>query len=92
MSQYASLSNLSDLRGRLDGSIGRYIAHKFDVLDFLEQTDQSPAATIQRAQTITDSLGELLGKLGCNEFEGALGRLASNLTISGLCIIKAVPI
>lgn len=68
----------------LDGSIGRYIAHKFDVLDFLEQTDQSPAATIQRAQTITDSLGELLGKLGRNEFEGAFGRLASNLTISGL--------
>ncbi|MGO4313416.1 hypothetical protein AB4Z35_26810 [Pseudomonas sp. KB_15] len=39
---------------------------------------------LQRAQTIVDSLGELLGKLGRNEFEGDLGRLASNLTINGL--------
>ncbi len=40
--------------------------------------------TVQRAQIIVDSLGELLGKLGRNEFEGDLGRLASNLTISTL--------
>ncbi|WP_157221337.1 hypothetical protein [Pseudomonas sp. GM49] len=45
---------------------------------------QGTSIVLQRAQTIVDSLGELLGKLGRNEFEGDLGRLASNLTISGL--------
>jgi hypothetical protein len=45
---------------------------------------QGTSIALQRAQTIVDSLGELLGKLGRNEFEGDLGRLASNLTISGL--------
>ncbi|MBT9570681.1 hypothetical protein [Pseudomonas umsongensis] len=45
---------------------------------------QEPSIALQRAQTIVDSLGEMLGKLGRNEFEGDLGRLASNLTISGL--------
>lgn len=49
-----------------------------------ENTDSSPSATMQRAQTIIDSLGELLAKLGRNEFEGNLGRWASNLTISGM--------
>ena len=39
---------------------------------------------VQRAQAIVDSLGELLGKLGRNEFEGDLGRWASNLTIATL--------
>ena len=48
------------------------------------QHQRDPDIPLQRAQTIVDSLGELLGKLGRNEFEGDLGRLASNLTISGL--------
>lgn len=39
---------------------------------------------IQRTQSIVDFLGELLGKLGRNEFDGNLGRLASNLTIATL--------
>lgn len=39
---------------------------------------------LQRAQIIVDSLGEQLGKLGRNEFEGDLGRWASNLTIATL--------
>lgn len=68
----------------LDGSIEEYIAIKIGEMDPSIKTEQSPTATIQRAQTITDSLGELLGKLGRNEFEGDLGRWASNLTISGL--------
>ncbi|WP_434571418.1 hypothetical protein [Pseudomonas sp. Z3-6] len=41
-------------------------------------------ASIQRAQTILDQLSDFLGKLTRNEFEGDLGRWASNLTISGL--------
>ncbi|WP_448106939.1 hypothetical protein [Pseudomonas azerbaijanoccidentalis] len=67
-----------------DNSMAKHIAIKIDEMDSSIKTDQSPAATIQRAQTITDTLGELLGKLGRNEFEGDLGRWASNLTISGL--------
>ncbi|WP_259333586.1 hypothetical protein [Pseudomonas sp. FW300-N2F2] len=39
---------------------------------------------IQRGQIILQYLGEQLGKLLNNEFEGDLGRWASNLTISGL--------
>ncbi len=39
---------------------------------------------IQRGQIILEYLGEQLGKLVNNEFEGDLGRWASNLTISGL--------
>ncbi|WP_335944888.1 hypothetical protein [Pseudomonas sp. G166] len=39
---------------------------------------------IQRGQIILGYLGEQLGKLVNNEFEGDLGRWASNLTISGL--------
>ena len=45
---------------------------------------QGISIALQRAQIIVDSLGELLGKLGRNEFEGDLGRLASNLTIATL--------
>lgn len=67
-----------------DGSIEEYIAIKIAEMDPSIKTEQSPTATIQRAQTITDCLGELLGKLGRNEFEGDLGRWACNLTISGL--------
>lgn len=44
----------------------------------------SVEAMIQRTHTIVDLCGELLTKLGRNEFEGDLGRWASNLTISGL--------
>ncbi|SCW44946.1 MULTISPECIES: hypothetical protein [unclassified Pseudomonas] len=39
---------------------------------------------IQRGQIILKYLGEQLGKLLNNEFEGDLGRWAANLTISGL--------
>lgn len=55
-------------------------------LDMFEGSSHSqPSDTlIQRAQTIVNHLGELLGKLTRNEFEGDLGRWASNLTISGL--------
>lgn len=45
---------------------------------------QGTSIVLQRAQIIVDSLGDLLGKLGRNEFEGDLGRLASNYTITGL--------
>ncbi|MHC8367744.1 hypothetical protein ACYZT9_18295 [Pseudomonas sp. ZT5P21] len=41
-------------------------------------------AMIQRTHTIVDLCGEFLTKLGRNEFEGDLGRWASNLTIAGL--------
>jgi len=55
-------------------------------LDMFEGSSHSqPSDTfMQRAQTIINHLGELLGKLTRNEFEGDLGRWASNLTISGL--------
>ncbi|MCL6702952.1 hypothetical protein [Pseudomonas sp. T1.Ur] len=43
-----------------------------------------PDVSIQRAQTILDQLSDFLGKLTRNEFEGDLGRWASNLTISTL--------
>ncbi|WP_225917552.1 hypothetical protein [Pseudomonas zanjanensis] len=39
---------------------------------------------IQRALTILNWISDCLGKLANNEFEGNLGRWASNLTISGL--------
>lgn len=39
---------------------------------------------IQRALTILTWISDCLGKLARNEFEGDLGRWASNLTISGL--------
>lgn len=39
---------------------------------------------IQRGQIVLEYLGEQLGKLTRNEFEGDLGRWASNLTISSL--------
>lgn len=65
-------------------SVAEFVAITIYDLDLPTKTDQSPAATLQRAQTIIDSLGDLLGKLGRNEFEGDLGRWASNLTISGL--------
>ncbi|MHA6789914.1 hypothetical protein ACWA6H_19740 [Pseudomonas bijieensis] len=39
---------------------------------------------IQRGQIVLKYLSEQLGKLANNEFEGDLGRWASNLTISGL--------
>lgn len=41
-----------------------------------------PETLIQRATILMDFLGEQLGKLARNEFEGDLGRWASNLTIS----------
>lgn len=41
-------------------------------------------AFLQRAQTLLGHLGDLLGKLARNEFEGDLGRWASNLTISSV--------
>jgi hypothetical protein len=55
-------------------------------LSMFEDSRHSPQSDmlIQRAQTIVTHLGELLGKLTRNEFEGDLGRWASNLTISGL--------
>jgi len=52
---------------------------------FEGSSHSQPSDTLmQRAQTIINHLGELLGKLTRNEFEGDLGRWASNLTISGL--------
>ncbi|MDF9777819.1 hypothetical protein [Pseudomonas baetica] len=63
-----------------------HIALEIDDLSLFEGSKHhhEPDIALQRAQTIVDSLGELLGKLGRNEFEGDLGRLASNLTIGGL--------
>jgi hypothetical protein len=66
------------------GSTAKYIAVNIEPQESSENSSLSPAATLQRAQTITDTLGDLLGKLGRNEFEGDLGRWAGNLTISGL--------
>lgn len=65
-------------------SVAEFVVITIGDQDSSTKTEQSPAATLQRAQTIIDSLGDLLGKLGRNEFEGDLGRWASNLTISGL--------
>lgn len=43
-----------------------------------------PDTLIQRATILMDYLGEQLGKLARNEFEGDFGRWASNLTISSV--------
>jgi hypothetical protein len=55
-------------------------------LEFLQIQKHSlgPDLFVQRAQVILGYLGEQLSKLTRNEFEGDLGRWASNLTISGL--------
>ena len=63
-----------------------YITLNIDDPSLFENSrhSQETSLFVQRAQAIVDSLGELLGKLGRNEFEGDLGRWASNLTISGV--------
>lgn len=48
----------------------------------LENSKDSPDSFVHRGQMILEYLGEQLGKLARNEFEGNLGRWASNLTIS----------
>ncbi|HEF4758029.1 TPA: hypothetical protein SAN82_000412 [Pseudomonas putida] len=79
-------ANSSAKKNTAPGSVAEFVALQIDKPELFENSQHSPDAPplLQRAQTIVDSLGELLGKLGRNEFEGDLGRLASNLTISGL--------
>ncbi|WP_146022337.1 hypothetical protein [Pseudomonas sp. FW305-70] len=69
-----------DYPGMFDNSMHQDRSPNPNLID--DQKDSN--IPLQRAQIIVDSLGELLGKLGRNEFEGDLGRLASNLTITGL--------
>jgi hypothetical protein len=68
------------------GSIDDLVCLEINNRELFAGSQHSPDSPplVQRAQSIVDSLGELLGKLGRNEFEGDFGRLASNLTISGL--------
>lgn len=73
--------NVNDAKANAQpGSMSKFIALELENTGLNDVT----LSAVQRAQTIVDSLGELLGKLGRNEFEGDLGRWASNLTIATL--------
>lgn len=63
-----------------------YITIEISNPELFEKSRHSPdiETYIKRAQYIVDAIGAFLGKLGRNEFEGDLGRWASNLTISGV--------
>jgi|GEM_PF-1836702 len=69
-----------------DPALTDYIALEIPNLALFENSSHSSDSDsfIQRGQIILEYLGEQLGKLVNNEFEGDLGRWASNLTISGL--------
>lgn len=74
----------SKINGDADGD-GDDDFVSIDMSMFEGSTHLSDSDTsIQRAQTILDQLSDFLGKLTRNEFEGDLGRWASNLTISTL--------
>ncbi|SCY38821.1 MULTISPECIES: hypothetical protein [unclassified Pseudomonas] len=69
------------VEGETDGADTSTIAVTIPGLPDLKD---SPDSFLHRGQLVLEYLGEQLGKLSRNEFEGNLGRWASNLTISGL--------
>lgn len=72
------------LKGETDSAESLEIAVEiFGPSDF-EDSKDSPDSFLHRGQLVLEYLGEQLGKLARNEFEGNLGRWANNFTISGL--------
>lgn len=100
ITEHGTTERIIDIEGLMRGATSSldHTILQIDDLTLFENSGHSPETDIyiQRAQYIVDAIGEMLGKLGRNEFEGDLGRWASNLTISGLrtglfaCILTTV--